>query len=246
MSLGSSLVLLIPLAWCFLFFSLLLTKLHAAIQNSLNFHLLCSKCLFFFFFHIFFLISFVYKMQHKHVHLFIFTYLKHNSIFHQLIPFFILIIKLCFYFFWSLWLTKNWFHSFFLIFFYSYCVNLLSKTLPLFCSDLELPSAYSEELSLSDDNPLQDGSPTKILTSHDPLDLEKDLRERLKLESLSPTDSDTNTLSTDHLDIEEAPSEATASIATSTSKGFLPSTLFIVLPASSSFLSCVKFILIWE
>lgn len=84
--------------------------------------------------------------------------------------------------------------------------------------DLELPSAYSEELSLSDDNPLQDGSPTKILTSHDPLDLEKDLRERLKLESLSPTDSDTNTLSTDHLDIEEAPSEATASIATSTSK----------------------------
>lgn len=85
-------------------------------------------------------------------------------------------------------------------------------------SDLELPSAYSEELSLSDDNPLQDGSPTKILTSHDPLDLEKDLRERLKLESLSPTDSDTNTLSTDHLDIEEAPSEATASIATSTSK----------------------------
>lgn len=56
------------------------------------------------------------------------------------------------------------------------------------------------------------------MTSHDPLDLEKDLRERLKLESLSPTDSDTNTLSTDHLDIEEAPSEATASIATSTSK----------------------------
>lgn len=84
--------------------------------------------------------------------------------------------------------------------------------------DLELPSAYSDELSFSDDNPMQDGSPSKSLTSHDPLDLEKDLRERLKLESNSPTDSDTHTLSTDHLEVEETHSEATTSIATSTSK----------------------------
>ena len=75
---------------------------------------------------------------------------------------------------------------------------------------------------------MQDGSPTKILISHDSLDLEKDLRERLKLESISPTDSDTNTLSTDHLDVEDAPSEATTSIATSTSKGFLLNIFFFI------------------
>ncbi|GAB1598460.1 TBC1 domain family member 9B-like isoform X1 [Argonauta hians] len=88
--------------------------------------------------------------------------------------------------------------------------------------DLELPSAFPDDLSSTEDNSLQEDSPLKTLTSHDNLDIETNLCDRLRQNSsMYSTDSDTNTLSTvDHLDDdgERSPAETTTSTTTSISK----------------------------